>query len=319
MRWATSRRGPSPTPRGRPPSWCTTGPTCSFTPRSFGHRAGTASPKPWPAPAAGPFNDASAAPLVCPASGAIDPSVYGSGGLTWLIWKSEAGARPATIWSQPLAAGGQALTGVPTPLLQPTQIWEHGVVEAPSMLRDGSSVMLFYSGSNWDTSGYAIGYAVCASPSGPCRKPESSPILASSGSLVGPGGADVLRGRRRRPERRLPCMGRHRRRLSQQPLVVPPPRDLDRRRPGAHDVMRFRDRAEAGEQLAERLAHHAGRGAGRAGPAPGRCAGGARPSRWPSVPPSRCWWPARWVHLISPSSASARWPKAVSGCAVTRR
>ena len=35
-------------------------------------------------------------------------------------------------------------------------------------------------------------YAVCASAVGPCTKPSSSPLLASSGSLAGPGGESVF-------------------------------------------------------------------------------------------------------------------------------
>jgi beta-xylosidase len=51
---------------------------------------------------------------------------------------------------------------------------------------------LFYSGNNWSTAGYAIGYAVCASPTGPCTKPADGPWLASTSRAEGPGGEDVF-------------------------------------------------------------------------------------------------------------------------------
>jgi hypothetical protein len=48
---------------------------------------------------------------------------------------------------------------------------------------------LFYSANEWKTAEYAIGYAVCDSPLGPCRKrTNAGPLLASDGVHQGPGG-----------------------------------------------------------------------------------------------------------------------------------
>lgn len=145
---------------------------------------------------AGPFVDTSKAPLVCQAGGSIDPSPFvDATGTAWLLWKSEATATtPATIWSQPLNADGltfQAAT-TPTPLLSPDQSWEHGVVEAPSMIQIRGVDYLFYSGALWTTAGYAEGVSVCAGPAGPCHRTVSGPVLASAGLLAGPGGGDAF-------------------------------------------------------------------------------------------------------------------------------
>jgi len=51
---------------------------------------------------------------------------------------------------------------------------------------------LLYSANQWNTGEYAIGYAACASPLGPCRKTQSVPLIASNGSMAGPGGAEVF-------------------------------------------------------------------------------------------------------------------------------
>jgi hypothetical protein len=141
---------------------------------------------------AGPFIDWSTGPLMCqtPIGGSIDPSPFvDADGSLHLVWKSDGLDR---LWSAPLRADGLAFTGPPTVLLAPDQGWEHGIVEGPSMTLVGGRFYLFYSGGRWDTSGYAIGYAVCASANGPCTKPQGGPILSSHGAIAGPGGGEVF-------------------------------------------------------------------------------------------------------------------------------
>jgi beta-xylosidase len=77
-------------------------------------------------------------------------------------------------------------------LIQANQGWEGGIVEAPSMIEDSGAFYLFYSGNRWDTASYAIGYATCTSPLGPCTK-ASGPWLASSEKAQGPGGEELFR------------------------------------------------------------------------------------------------------------------------------
>jgi beta-xylosidase len=69
---------------------------------------------------------------------------------------------------------------------------EAGVVEAPSMVGYDGRYYLFYSGNNWSTASYGVGYAVCDSPIGPCTKPADGPWLASTTKAEGPGGEDVF-------------------------------------------------------------------------------------------------------------------------------
>lgn len=156
-------------------------------------RAVSASPE-------GPFVDDSAGPMVCQLdrNGSIDPSPFvDAAGQAYLTWKSEGltAQEPARLWSQALGPDGLSLLGPgPAELLRADRSWEQGVVEGPSMVRDGSRWYLFYSAASWNSSGYAVGYAVCSSPTGPCVKATTDgPLLASQAALEGPGGAEVFR------------------------------------------------------------------------------------------------------------------------------
>jgi hypothetical protein len=139
---------------------------------------------------AGPFLDPSTGPLECGTTGAIDPSPFVDGsGAPFLLYKTEG---PARIWSRPLTPDGHGFAGAPSLLLAPSQRWEAGNVEAPSMLRAGSAYWLFYSGNNWNSRQYAEGAARCDGPSGPCHANPANPVLASKGVIAGPGGGEVF-------------------------------------------------------------------------------------------------------------------------------
>jgi hypothetical protein len=138
----------------------------------------------------GPYLDGSQAPLECGESGAIDPSPFvAADGAPYLLYKTE---RPARIWSRPLTPDGRAFAGPPSLMLQPSQRWEAGNVEAPSMLRRGNDYWLFYSGNDWNGRDYAEGIARCFGPSGPCGADAGNPVLASAGNAAGPGGGEVF-------------------------------------------------------------------------------------------------------------------------------
>jgi hypothetical protein len=135
----------------------------------------------------GPFVDRSSGPAVCPPGGAIDPSpVVTPSGQAFLVWKND-----DAIVSQPLAPDGRSLVGSPSRLLVADQPWEGGVVEGPSMVFAGGRYYLFYSANQWSSASYAIGYAVCGSPSGPCAK-QPGPWLASGDNVEGPGGPEFF-------------------------------------------------------------------------------------------------------------------------------
>ncbi|MCU1456183.1 MAG: glycoside hydrolase, family 43 [Actinomycetia bacterium] len=140
----------------------------------------------------GPFTDTSTGPLVCQSTsgGTIDPSPFvDKDGRPYLLFKSD--GVPARIWSQPLTPDGLNTLGVPTQLIKADQVWEKGVVEGPSMVIHNGKYYLFYSGNDWKTRNYAIGYAVCASITGPCTK-SPYPALATTGTLAGPGGQEFF-------------------------------------------------------------------------------------------------------------------------------
>jgi hypothetical protein len=144
----------------------------------------------------GPFVDRSTSPLICQPSlgGSLDPSPFvDANGMPYLLWKSNGGARPATIWSVQLDAAGTGLAShVATSLLVPNQAWEAGVVEAPDLVEIAGRYFLFFSGNNWNTSNYAVGVTTCSGPLGPCNRPSSQPILASDSYMQGPGGESVF-------------------------------------------------------------------------------------------------------------------------------
>jgi beta-xylosidase len=145
----------------------------------------------------GPYVDSSTLPLMCQTAlgGSFDPTPFvDTDGTAYLIWKSQGGGgQPATLWSQRLTADGTGL--VPrsaAPLLAPSQSWQGGVVEGPSMVDVGGQYLLFYSADNWQTTGYAIGVASCASPLGPCHDLSNQPLVASQSGFSGPGGPSVF-------------------------------------------------------------------------------------------------------------------------------
>jgi hypothetical protein len=145
----------------------------------------------------GPFVDDSTAGLICQVDrgGSIDPSPFvDADGAAWLYWKSDgiAGGEGPRLWSQALSPDGMSLTGAPASLLGEDQPWETPVIEGPAMVRNGDRYYLFYVAGPWQTAGYAVGYATCASPQGPCAKPQATPLLASTGTLAGPGGPEFV-------------------------------------------------------------------------------------------------------------------------------
>lgn len=141
---------------------------------------------------AGPFVDDSEAPLECPLSlgGAIDASMIVVDGRPWLIYKADGNccSLPTSIWSVPLTDDLLSLDGSPTKLIDADQPWEDGITEGPEMIEVDGTLYLFYSGNEWSTARYAVGYAVCESVTGPCTKPQTTPFHASTTDAKGPGG-----------------------------------------------------------------------------------------------------------------------------------
>src|SRR3712207_1530736 len=136
----------------------------------------------------GPFVPA-ASPLVQHEHGAIDPYVFADAdGQRYLLWKSDGNAcgQPCWIYLQPLAPDGRVVAGRPHPLITNDQAWEAGVVEAPTLWRQGGRYHLFYSAHCYLNECYKVGYAEADHLLGPYRK-AADPLLASAGARIGPG------------------------------------------------------------------------------------------------------------------------------------
>ncbi|HEY1739978.1 MAG TPA: family 43 glycosylhydrolase [Acidimicrobiia bacterium] len=175
-------------------------------PDGFGRYCLTVASAPSPL---GPFRDITGSkPLYCDAdpAGSIDPAPFVDPhtGQTWLTWRAT-GKRggpgvvgyPSSLKSARLDAHGHITGPVYTLLTTNEGSWEGDVIENPSMIRWRGRWYLFYSANSFeaDSSGhspYATGYAICASPAGPCHRPSASPLMASSATQQGPGGASAF-------------------------------------------------------------------------------------------------------------------------------
>lgn len=159
----------------------------------------------------GPYTSAAPEPLVCQRDqgGTIDASPFRDrDGTLYLYYKNDGNnpsvLKPSRIWVQRLSADGLSLTGQATSLIRNELKWEWRVVESPAMTRsaDGRYVLLYSANHfGWEKdqrlSNYAIGYATCTGPQGPCTKAPENPILKSfystwRGCLSGPGHQTVF-------------------------------------------------------------------------------------------------------------------------------
>jgi beta-xylosidase len=142
---------------------------------------------------AGPFVDSSSQPFLCQYTlgGSIDPEAFkDADGSLYLIWKNDGNCcrLPVSLWSQRLNADASALEGAPAELVRRDQGWEGPLIEGPSMWHESGRYYLLYSANWYDSDRYAVGYALCSSPVGPCHKPQNGPILNTAAGAAGPGG-----------------------------------------------------------------------------------------------------------------------------------
>jgi len=140
----------------------------------------------------GPFVDTTKRPLVCQRSlgGSIDASPYRDGdGTLYLVWKNDGNnvGLGTTIWAQRLSPDGLRLVGPRRPLERNDRPWEAMVVEGPVLWKHDGRYTLFYSGNAYDSDSYAVGYATCDTPLGPCRDAPENPILKKRCRALGPG------------------------------------------------------------------------------------------------------------------------------------
>jgi len=159
----------------------------------------------------GPFVDTSAEPLVCQVElgGSIDANAFrDQGGKLYLYWKADGNriGRRSRLWGAELSADGTRLAGAPQDVgLTDEDEWEQKVIEAPTMIRTPDGLVMLYSGGyyGWNPdqrlSPYAVNWARCAGPLGPCKDAGPKPILYSysdpgdAGCLSGPGHQSIFR------------------------------------------------------------------------------------------------------------------------------
>jgi beta-xylosidase len=150
----------------------------------------------------GKFLDKSDKPLVCvpDEGGDIDPAPLADGGKLYLYWKNDGNCCGITtyIYTQELSPDGLSLVGQPTRLIENNQSWEGRVIEGPQMFKHDTGYYLFFSAGNYADSTYAVGYATCDGPLGPCKQATEgeNPILHSKMEtepiVLGPGGESVI-------------------------------------------------------------------------------------------------------------------------------
>lgn len=150
----------------------------------------------------GPFRDPRDVPFVCQPEegGSIDASPFrDADGTLYLYWKNDGNDinMRTYIYAQQLTPDGMDLVGEAVRLVSNVQPWTGPLVEAPTMWLQDGKYTLFYSGNFFASDAYAVGYAACETPLGPCVEAEENPILASDVTdtplVVGPGHQTVIR------------------------------------------------------------------------------------------------------------------------------
>ena len=141
----------------------------------------------------GPFRDTGTDAFVCQPDegGSIDPDVFrDADGSLYLLWKNDGNCcgKATYLYSQRLSPDASRLVGRRVRLLTADQwLWEGPLVEAPTLWHEHGRYTLFFSASVYNSPDYAVGYATCAGPLGPCKSSPRNPILKSACRAAGPG------------------------------------------------------------------------------------------------------------------------------------
>lgn len=159
----------------------------------------------------GPFVDTSTEPMICQfeLGGSIDANPFrDTDGTLYLYWKADGNriGKRSRLWGVQLTPDGLRPAGEPRDLgMTDDDAWEQRVIEAPTMLRVPEGYAMLYSGGyfGWNDdqrlSPYAMNWARCTGPLGPCQDAGPKPILYSysdprgAGCLSGPGHQSVFR------------------------------------------------------------------------------------------------------------------------------
>ncbi len=147
----------------------------------------------------GPFEVQGDSMLVCPEElgGAIDATVYFDNETPYLIWKNDGNCCgiPTSFYMSELSQDGLSIVAEPVILLGTSQDWEGILIEAPTLIKEGSTYYLFYSANDYGSENYAVGYATSDNLFGPYTKFDG-PWLSTElfdGRIIGPGGQDIFK------------------------------------------------------------------------------------------------------------------------------
>lgn len=149
----------------------------------------------------GPFVDSSEEPIVCQdeLGGSIDATFFrDEDERQYLIWKNDGNccAQPTRFYIQRLSDDGLSLRGEPTDMGVSNDVaWERFVIEAPTLIEHEGTYYLFYSGNDFSSASYAVGYATAQEVTGPYEDAEENPILTSEPPAAGPGHQSVVEDR----------------------------------------------------------------------------------------------------------------------------
>jgi beta-xylosidase len=147
----------------------------------------------------GPFEDSNSRPVICTPSlgGDIDPDIFtAADGTSYLYYKNDGNSIGTydAIWEVPLDQEFNVTSYHANEVLQADQPWQQGIIEGPDMFFMNGAYYLLYSAGPYYESSSGIGYALCASPAGPCYDSPDNPVLSTGSSVTGPSGPDVFLG-----------------------------------------------------------------------------------------------------------------------------
>lgn len=146
----------------------------------------------------GPFEDRSDGPLACQPElgGSIDSTYFRDGdGTQYLIWKNDGNCCgiETRFYISELSPDGLELISEPVDMgVDNDRPWERFVIEAPTLTVLDGTYYLFYSGNDFSSAAYAVGYATADEVTGPYTDAEENPILASEGPVAGPGHQGIV-------------------------------------------------------------------------------------------------------------------------------
>jgi beta-xylosidase len=146
----------------------------------------------------GPFVDESDGPIVCQSDlgGSIDATHFADEDRTqYLIWKNDGNCCgiPTRFYIQELSDDGLELVGEPTDMgVSNDLLWERFVIEAPTLWKHDNTYYLFYSGNDFASADYAVGYATSSEVLGPYVDAEENPILRTLPPAAGPGHQSIV-------------------------------------------------------------------------------------------------------------------------------